>query len=182
MFYSFRPNTPAAVLMRSVAFVALMSATTGAMIVAGSFSAASAESAASTASHPTKVAAKESPAIAAATATKPDTVEQRIANLHAALKITPDEESNWNGVALAMRSSAADMQKLYEDTKAVPPKAMTAVEDLDTYEKFSRARLDGLKGLISAFGTLYSAMPPAQQKVADEVFQRSSRERARSQG
>src|SRR5271169_5568794 len=38
--------------------------------------------------------------------TKAETVEQRITSLHAALKITPDEETKWNGVAQAMRENA----------------------------------------------------------------------------
>jgi hypothetical protein len=43
---------------------------------------------------------------------KGETVEQRITNLHADLKITPDEENQWNGVAQAMRENASAMDKL----------------------------------------------------------------------
>jgi hypothetical protein len=42
---------------------------------------------------PQKQAAAETPQ------TKGETVEQRITALHAAMKITPDEETKWNGVA-----------------------------------------------------------------------------------
>src|SRR5579872_3408488 len=57
-------------------------------------------------------AAQESQTAKAATETKGETVEARITKLHADLKITPDEESNWSGVAQAMRDNAANMEKL----------------------------------------------------------------------
>ena len=55
-------------------------------------------------------------------------------------------------------------------SQTTPPKNMTAVEDLKTYQKFAQAHVDGLKNLISSFDTLYAAMPDAQKKIADEVF------------
>ncbi len=100
-----------------------------------------------------------------------ETVEQRITNLHASLKVTPDEESNWNGVAQAMRENAAAMEKLVADKTTQPAQNMTAVDDLKTYEKFAQAHVDGLKNLISSFQTFYGALPDAQKKIADQVFQ-----------
>jgi periplasmic protein CpxP/Spy len=47
---------------------------------------------------------------------------------------------------------------------------MTAIQDLQNYQQFAQAHVDGLKNLISAFSTLYNAMPDAQKKVADQVF------------
>src|SRR5580698_9480145 len=110
------------------------------------------------------------PAAAAATSSKPETVDQRIASLKTALKITPDQESKWKDVAQAMKDNAAAMDKLVQEKK--PKMAnMTAVEDLKTYEEFTKAHLDGMKNLRSSFETLYSAMPDAQKKNADHVFQ-----------
>ena len=63
-------------------------------------------------------------------------------------------------------------------TKA--PQSMTAVEDLKTYQKFAQAHVDGLKNLISAFSTLYDAMPDAQKKIADQVFLTSGRDPTQS--
>ncbi len=110
------------------------------------------------------------PAAAGATETKGETVEQRITNLHAALKITPDQDAKWNAVAQAMRENAATMDKLIASNRTTAPQNMTAVEDLKTYQKFAQAHVDGLKNLIASFSTLYDAMPDAQKKVADEVF------------
>ena len=110
------------------------------------------------------------PAAAAATSSKPETVEQRITALKAALKITPDQESKWDGVAKAMRENAAAMDKLVQEKQGNRWRSMNAVDDLKTYQEFSQVRLDGLKNLISSFKTLYNSMPADQKKNADQVF------------
>jgi len=115
------------------------------------------------------------PAAAPATETKGETVEQRITTLHASLKITPAEETQWNGVAQAMRENAAAMDKLVATNRTNPPQNMTAVQDLQTYQQFAQAHVDGLKNLTSAFSTLYNAMTDDQKKIADQVFQSSGR-------
>ena len=115
-----------------------------------------------------------------ATQGKGETVEQRITNLHKALKITPDEEPIWSGVAQAMRENAAAMQKLAADRAAQAPGSLTAVQDLKGYEKFARAHFEGLKNLIASFETLYNSMPDPQKKVADQVFQSYSPKAAAS--
>ena len=117
----------------------------------------------------TKMESGKPPAAAAATSSKPETVEQRITALKAALKITPDQESKWDGVAKAMRENAAAMDKLVQEKKGKMAN-MNAVDDLKTYQEFSQANLDGLKNLTSAFKTLYDAMPADQKKNADGVF------------
>jgi periplasmic protein CpxP/Spy len=110
------------------------------------------------------------PAAAAATSSKPETVEQRITQLKAALKITPDQETKWNAVADAMRQNAGAMDKLVQEKRAKAA-SMTAVDDLATYQDFTKAHLDGLKNLTSAFKSLYDSMPADQKKNADQVFQ-----------
>jgi protein CpxP len=111
------------------------------------------------------------PAAAAATSTKPETVEARITALKTALKVTPDQEAKWNGVAKAMRDNASAMDKLVSSKRAASPASMTAVDDLKTYQEFSQAHLDGLKNLIAAFTTFYNAMPTEQKANADKVFE-----------
>ena len=117
----------------------------------------------------TKIDSGKPPAAAAATSNKPETVEQRITALKAALKITPDQESKWEGVAKAMRENAAAMDKLVQEKKGKMAN-LNAVDDLKVYQEFSQVRLDGLKNLISSFKTLYDAMPADQKKNADHVF------------
>jgi periplasmic protein CpxP/Spy len=83
-------------------------------------------------------------------------------------------------VAQAMRENAGAMEKLVASNRTTPPQNMTAVQDLQTYQQFAQAHVDGLKNLTSAFSTLYNAMPEAQKKIADEVFQTSGRGAAAS--
>ena len=111
----------------------------------------------------------KAPAARAATSNKAETVEQRITTLKAALRVTPDQESKWDGVANAMRENAASMDKLIQEKQGKMAN-MNAVDDLRTYQEFSQANLDGLKNLTSAFKTLYDTMTPDQKKNADHVF------------
>jgi hypothetical protein len=130
----------------------------------------------------TQAAAPQKLTAAEATQAKGETVEQRITDLHAALKITPEQEKQWNDVAQAMRENATAMDTLVASNRTTPPQGMTAVEDLKTYQKFAQAHVDGLKNLISSFGTLYDAMPNPQKKIADQVFTTSGHEPAPSRG
>jgi periplasmic protein CpxP/Spy len=125
---------------------------------------------------------KAKPAAAkAATSMKPDTVDQRIAQLHRQLKVTASEEDSWKAVADAMKSNADDMQKLIEQTRTESPKAQrNALEDLQTYQKFAQAHADGLQKLSAAFATLYNSMTPAQKANADQVFRTAERSHGRS--
>jgi periplasmic protein CpxP/Spy len=161
MPYLTHPIVIRAPLVRSVAIAALLSAT----MLATPLTAVWAQS-------PTPQPVATAPG---ATQTKSETVEQRITDLHAALKITPQEETKWNAVAQAMRENAAAMDKLVASARTTPPQNMSAVDDLKTYQKFAQAHVDGLKNLTSAFSSLYDTMPDAQKKVADKVFDTSER-------
>ncbi len=130
----------------------------------------------------TPAPAARMPAAAAATEAKADTVEQRITSLHASLKITADQETKWTAVAHAMRENAVAMEKMVTENKAIPANTMTAVDDLKKYQKFAQAHVDGLKNILASFETLYAAMPDAQKKVADGVFEMSGRHAISSHG
>ena len=129
---------------RSVAIAALM----GATMLATPLTAAHAGSAANAAIQLAQAPNTQSPAATGATQGKVETVEQRITDLHAALKITPDQEKLWNGVAQDMRENAIAMDKLIAETGKTPPQNMSAVDDLKTYQKFAQAHVDGLKNLL----------------------------------
>src|ERR1700681_4233456 len=119
------PIAVSAPIVRSVAIAALM----GATMLATPFTAARAE----------QSVAPQNQAAAGATETKGETVEQRITNLHAALKITPEQGTQWNAVAQAMRENAANMDKLVAANRTTPPQNMSAVDDLKTYQKIAQA-------------------------------------------
>jgi protein CpxP len=121
------------------------------------------------------------PAAQAATSSTPETVDQRIATLKTALKITPDQESKWSAVASAMRDNAAAMDKLIKDKRAKMAK-LNAIDDLKTYQEITQAHLDGLKSLTSAFKSLYDSMPAEQKANADHVFDSYGPAKAGTQG
>jgi len=155
MFPLFRPIPRLAPVVRSLAVATLL----GTTFLAGLLGPVAAQA-----------PAQKPPAAAAATSNKPESVEQRITTLKTALKITPDQEAKWGTVATAMRDNATAMDKLVQAKRAIAPASMTAVDDLNTYEEFTKVRLDGLKNLTSAFKSLYNSMPADQQKNADQVF------------
>jgi protein CpxP len=161
------PISMSAGLTRSVAIAALM----GATMLASPMTAARADGVASAPMQLAQATAPKVPAVVGATEAKPETVEQRITSLHSALDITATQESDWNGVAQAMRDNAAAMQKLVAAKMAADPKGMTAVADLQNYQQFAEAHVAGLKNLTSSFETLYKSMPDSQKKIADRVFQ-----------
>ena len=163
------PIAGSAPFVRSVAIAALM----GATMLASPLSEARAEQAAAPQNQAAVGATDTKAPAAAATETKGETVEQRITNLRASLKITADQDAKWNTVAQAMRENAASMDKLVAATRTTPPQNMSAVDDLKSYQKFAQAHVDGLKNLIASFDKLYAAMPDAQKKVADGVFSKS---------
>ena len=150
---------------RSVAIAALM----GATMLASPLTAARADTATNAAIQLAQAAQEPRPA-REPPRSKGETVEQRITDLHAALKITPDQEAKWKEVAQDMRENAAAMDKLVAETRKTPPQNMTAVDDLKMYQKFAQAHVDGLKNLLSHFEAFYAAMPDAQKKIADGVF------------
>jgi len=162
--------------VRSIAVAALIGAATLASPLAAAYadSTANAPLRLSQAAAPQNPsAAPRNPAAAGATETKWETVEHRITTLHSALKITPDQNAKWKAVAQAMRENAAAMEKLEAETRKIPQQSMTAVDDLNMYQKFAQAHVDGLTNLIDDFKALYAAMPAAQKKNADVVFRSS---------
>jgi periplasmic protein CpxP/Spy len=151
----YRPISRLGPVVRSLAIASLL----GTTFLAGSLGSVAAQT-----------PEQKPPAAAAATSSKPETVEQRITTLKTALKITADQEAKWGTVATAMRDNATAMDKMVQAKRAISPASMTAVDDLKTYQEFTQLRLDGLKNLNSAFKSLYSSMPADQQKNADQVF------------
>ncbi len=102
-------------------------------------------------------------------------VEARIKQLHAQLKITPDQEEQWNAFAQVMRENAQSMQSQIEQRQRNLD-TMSAVDDLNSYQEITSAHAEALKKLIPEFQALYDAMSPDQQKNADAVFSRYSRQ------
>ena len=100
--------------------------------------------------------------------TRADPVEAHIKAVHAKLKITPAEESQWLKVAQMMRDSAHQMDTL---TKTSAEKTnMNAIDSLKSYSEIADAHASNIKKFIPVFETLYDSMPDAQKKNADALF------------
>jgi carboxypeptidase C (cathepsin A) len=98
-----------------------------------------------------------------------DRVEDRITSMHTKLKITPEQEAEWNNVAQAMRDSESSISDMIKE-RHENAETMTAVQDLQSYQKISLAHADGLQKVIDTFSKLYDDMSDEQKATADTVF------------
>lgn len=96
-------------------------------------------------------------------------VDRHIRDLHAKLKITRSEETQWAAVAKAMRDGASELDKAIDKREAIIDNA-TAIDDLNAYGNITQAHADAVKNLSAVFSPLYSSMSADQKKVADKVF------------
>jgi hypothetical protein len=149
-------SRPAAFFARSLAIVALV----GGLALSPAVYAASSSSATDAPATAQKNHKAMSPE---------ERVEHRIRELHAKLKITPEQAQLWENVANTMKENEMNMHALiverHENTGN-----RTALEDLESYQKIAAAHADALSKFAQAFQPLYDAMPDAQKKNADTVF------------
>jgi hypothetical protein len=96
-------------------------------------------------------------------------VDRHIRALHAELKITAAEESEWNIVAQTMRDNARELDQAIDKRDTIVGSA-TAIDNLNSYADVAQAHADGVRKLATAFSGLYSAMSDDQKKEADEQF------------
>jgi periplasmic protein CpxP/Spy len=96
-------------------------------------------------------------------------VEQRIRDLHAQLRITSAEQSQWEQFANVMRENARAMdQAIAQRTQQYP--TMTALQNMQSYAQIASQHSEDMQKLVPAFDTLYNAMSAEQKQVADQVF------------
>lgn len=98
-----------------------------------------------------------------------DPVETRITDLHAKLKITADQEPQFQAFADVMRDNAKTISPLIK-ARMEDKEDRNAVDDLKSYQEITDAHADALKKLIPAFSSLYDVMTPDQKKIADATF------------
>lgn len=95
-------------------------------------------------------------------------VEDRIAYLHAQLKITPAQEPQWKAFADVMRGNGETMGQLFQQRKDATN--VSALDDMKQYATIAQAHADGMKKLVDAFEPLYASLSPEQKKLADKTF------------
>ncbi|MDR5831105.1 Spy/CpxP family protein refolding chaperone [Caballeronia sp. LP006] len=106
-------------------------------------------------------------------------VEERIAQLHASLKITSQQEDQWSKFADVMRDNAHTVGDLYRQ-RVAQRDTMSALDDMKQYEQITQANADGTKRLVEAFEPLYASLSPEQKKLADTSFRQEHHDRAKN--
>jgi periplasmic protein CpxP/Spy len=104
-------------------------------------------------------------------------VENHIKQLHAQLRITPAEQSQWDQFAQVMRDNARDMdQALMQRAQQYP--TMNAMQNMQSWEKIAEAHAQQLRKLVPVFDNLYNAMPEEQKTLTDQVFRANAERHA----
>jgi periplasmic protein CpxP/Spy len=104
-------------------------------------------------------------------------VERRITELRTQLRITPAEQQQWDQFAGVMRENARDMDRIFIQ-RAQQLDSMTALQNMQSYEQLAEAHAQHLQKLVSAFQTLYDAMPDQQKQLADQIFHANAEQHA----
>jgi periplasmic protein CpxP/Spy len=102
-------------------------------------------------------------------------VEERIAYLHSALKITADQEPQWKTFADTMRSNGQNMAELFKQ-RAESEGQRNALDDMKQYAQIAQAHADDMQKLVTAFEPLYNSFSPEQKKLADTTFRHGQNE------
>jgi periplasmic protein CpxP/Spy len=108
-----------------------------------------------------------------------DRVEQRIADLHAKLQITQDEQALWDKFAQVMRDNAQQMRQSAGE-RAARLKEMNASDNMQSYAQLTMLHAQDLQNLSAAFQPLYASLSQDQQHAADTMFRDVATRRAGS--
>jgi len=93
--------------------------------------------------------------------------DRQIADLKKQLKITPQQEPQFNAFAEVMRNNAQELDALMRQPGSGPP---NAVEEVKRFAQFSETQANGMKRLVPALQALYDSLSDPQKKVADQVL------------
>jgi periplasmic protein CpxP/Spy len=121
-------------------------------------------------------AADEEPAAAAESQSPPaaherhhhgtgEHVQQRLERLKTDLHITAEQQPQWSAFSNAVMQQVAQFKAAREDMKNMPTRAP---ERIDRQVEMMKQRLSSFEAIAQAAKTLYSALTPDQQQVADQ--------------
>jgi len=96
-------------------------------------------------------------------------LEERIKALREKLGITSVQETKWGDVAQTMRDNEAAVTTLIKE-RHKDGDTMNAIDDLRSYEKITKAHVEGIQQLIASFQPLYANMSESQKVAADNAF------------
>jgi Spy/CpxP family protein refolding chaperone len=96
-------------------------------------------------------------------------IDGRIAFLKAQLKITPQQEGQWQKVEAAMRDNAKALDQTIS-TARQDRGDRNALERLEMRGQFAKVRAENSDRMLAAFKPLYGSLSPEQQKMADQLI------------
>ena len=97
-------------------------------------------------------------------------IDNRIKELHALLKIAPQQSRQWDAYSQAIRDNDRMMDQAFRERAQKLP-SMNADEAMKSYAALARLHANNMQVIATAFNTLYQALSPGQKKIADRVFQ-----------
>jgi hypothetical protein len=99
----------------------------------------------------------------------PSGLEQRIAQMHQRLKITPAQETAWDAFAQVMRTNAKSIDDAYQ-ARATSIATMSAPDNMRNFAQIEATRAQDVQTLATSFQTLYDTFSDEQKKAADTMF------------
>jgi hypothetical protein len=100
-----------------------------------------------------------------------DAVERRIENLHAQLKITEQQSSQWDVFAQTLRDNARKADRTFRQRSRNVP-TMKAPDAMKSCADITQSHAENMKTLAPAFSNLYDVMSPGQKRIADRMYRR----------
>ena len=94
----------------------------------------------------------------------------RVAKLHDALKLTKEQEPQWEIVAKAFRDSDDSSHALAQTRRDNITKGMNAVDNQKAYLAIIHARAEGIAKFIAVLEPFYASLTAEQKKAADAYF------------
>ncbi len=96
-------------------------------------------------------------------------VDQRIAELHAKLAITPEQQPQWDRFTKVMRDNATAMDTRFQRRRQTLL-TMSTAENMQSYAHLVVEHGQDVQRLSAAFDTLYAGLSALQQRTADQNF------------
>jgi periplasmic protein CpxP/Spy len=95
------------------------------------------------------------------------TIDFRLSDLKAQLKITTEQEAAWQAYADAAKQQATDMQALREQ---MHPGTGSAPDRMAQHTQIMQQRAASMATMSKAFNALYAVLTPEQKTIADQHF------------
>lgn len=103
-------------------------------------------------------------------------VDARIRSMHDQLKITSQQEPQWNALAQTMRDNAAQSEQAFDDRRQKMA-TINADDAMKSYAQLAQMHADHMQKLAASFSALYAVLTPEQKATADRLFRNEHKHR-----